>query len=155
MSRTPTAEKELTLTRILDAPRDLVWKAWTEPEHLAQWWGPHGFTNPVCEVDLRPGGALLIHMRGPDGNTYPMNGTFHEIVPPERLVFSNSVPGPDGQSHLEGVTVVTLEDQGSKTQMTVQSKATGFTDAAIFMIEGMEPGWTQSLERLETFVNGL
>jgi len=69
-------EQELVLTRVFDAPRELVFKAWTDPKHVAQWWGPHGFTNPVCELDLRPGGAILIHMRGPDGVVYPMTGTY-------------------------------------------------------------------------------
>lgn len=155
MSQTPVAEKEVSFVRVLDAPRDLVWKVWTEPEHLSVWWGPHGFTNPVCEVDLRPGGRLLIHMRGPDGNTHPMDGTFHEIVPPERLVFTSSVPNPEGGLHLEGVTAVTFEDLGDKTRMTVQSKNSGFTDISLFMLDGMEPGWTQTLERLEAFVTSL
>jgi uncharacterized protein YndB with AHSA1/START domain len=67
-------EQELVLTRVFDAPRELVFKVWTDPKHLARWWGPRGFTNPVCELDLRPGGAILIHMRGPDGTVYPMTG---------------------------------------------------------------------------------
>ena len=82
--------RELTLTRILDAPRELVFKLWTEPHHLAQWWGPHGFTNPVCELDARAGGAIRVHMRAPDGTTFPMGGAFEEIVPPKRLVFTTS-----------------------------------------------------------------
>src|SRR5260370_40570020 len=78
-------EQDLVLTRVFDAPRELVFKVWTNPKHVAQWWGPHGFTNPVCELDLRPGGAILIHMRGANGIVYPMTGVYQEVVEPERL----------------------------------------------------------------------
>src|SRR5258705_11639360 len=77
--------REVTITRLVGAPRELVFRAWTDPKHLAQWWGPRGFTNPVCEVDLRVGGALRIVMRAPNGTEYPMRGVFREIVAPERL----------------------------------------------------------------------
>jgi uncharacterized protein YndB with AHSA1/START domain len=80
--------KELTFTRVLDAPRDVVFRAWTDPAHLARWWGPNGFTSPVCELDIRPGGAIRIDMLGPDGRYFLMGGEYREIVPPERLVFS-------------------------------------------------------------------
>ena len=81
------ARREVSLTRVFDAPPQLVWMAWTDPRHMAQWWGPKGFTNPVCELDLRPGGAIRIHMQAPNGAVYPMTGSFEEIVPCERLVF--------------------------------------------------------------------
>src|SRR3984957_63515 len=81
---------ELITTRIFDAPPEVVFRAWTAPERLKRWWGPKGFTNPVCEVDLRPGGAIRIHMRAPDGVVYPMTGLFVEIVEPERLMFTSS-----------------------------------------------------------------
>src|SRR5262249_39089110 len=71
-TRKPVAERELTFVRTFDAPRDLVFSMWTDPKHLAQWWGPHQFDNPVCEADARAGGALLIHMRGPDGSIHVM-----------------------------------------------------------------------------------
>src|SRR5471030_3335358 len=80
--------REFVITREFDAPRELVFKAWTDPKHLAQWWGPRGFTNPVCEWDVRPGGKIYDVMRAPNGVDYPMGGEFCEIVPPERLVFS-------------------------------------------------------------------
>src|SRR5260370_95379 len=80
-------EQELVLTREFDAPRELVLKVWTDPKHVAQWWGPRGFTNPVCELDAKPGGAIRIHMRGPNGIVYPMTGAYQEVVEPERLVF--------------------------------------------------------------------
>ncbi|MGZ3593758.1 MAG: SRPBCC domain-containing protein, partial [Syntrophales bacterium] len=86
----PVKERVLVITRFFDAPRDIVFKAWTDEKLVAQWWGPNGFANPVCELDARPGGAIHIDMRGPDGVVYPMKGIFHEIAEPERLVFTSS-----------------------------------------------------------------
>src|SRR6266568_1315682 len=83
---TESAERVLVIERIFDAPPNLVFKAWTDPKQVAQWWGPKGFTNPVCEMDARPGGAFVIHMRAPDGTVYPTKGVFREIIEPERLV---------------------------------------------------------------------
>ena len=84
-----SAERVLVIERVFDAPRGLVFKAWTEPRRLAQWWGPKGFTNPVCEIDARPGGTLRIVMRAPDGAEHPMKGVLREVIEPERLVFTN------------------------------------------------------------------
>jgi len=78
--------QEFIITREFDAPRELVWKACTEAKQVAQWWGPHGFTAPICEWDARPGNKIYVVMRGPDGTDYPMGGKFHEVLPPERLV---------------------------------------------------------------------
>src|SRR5260370_33691510 len=83
-------ERTVVITRVLDAPRELVFRAWTDAKHLARWWGPKGFTNPVCEVDARPGGALRIVMRAPDGAEHPMTGVFREIMAPARLVFTSA-----------------------------------------------------------------
>src|SRR3981081_2563312 len=80
-------DREVVITRVFDAPRALVFRAWTDPQHLARWWGPQGFSNPVCETDVRIGGAWRIVMRGPDGAEYPGGGVYREIVVPERLVF--------------------------------------------------------------------
>jgi uncharacterized protein YndB with AHSA1/START domain len=111
-------EHELVLTRVFDAPRELVWKVWTDPKHVARWWGPHGFTNPVCELDVRPGGAIRIHMRGPDGTVYPMTGVYLEIVEPERIVFTSAALGADGNPMFEVLTTVTFAEQGGKTKQS-------------------------------------
>ncbi len=142
-------ERELVLTRTFDAPRRLVFQAWTDPKLLAQWWGPHGFTNPVCELDVRPGGAIRIDMRGPDGNVYPMTGVFHEIVEPEKLVFTSAVPDGEGGLHFEVLHTVTFAEHGGKTTLTLQAKVLRSSTGGYRMLEGMERGWTQSLERLE------
>jgi uncharacterized protein YndB with AHSA1/START domain len=73
--------KELIITRIFDAPRELVWKAWTEPEQLMRWWGPKSFTSPVCKIDLRVGGVYLYCMRSPEGQDYWNTGVYKEIIP--------------------------------------------------------------------------
>jgi uncharacterized protein YndB with AHSA1/START domain len=151
-SKKPIANRELTITRTFDAPRDLVFKAWTDPKHVAQWWGPHGFTNPVCEVDARPGGNILIHMRGPDGTIHAMTGIFWEVVVPDRIVFTTTVVDANGSHVLEGYNVVTFAERGRKTVMTLQAKAVGFVAIAEQMLKGMEAGWTQSIDRLEQFV---
>lgn len=141
--------RELVLTRVLDAPRELVFKAWTDPKHMAQWWGPKYFTNPVCEMDVRPGGAILIHMQDPDGVVYPMKGVFQEVVAPERLVFSTSaIEDDDANPQLESLTVVTFDEHEGKTKLTVQSVVTKAMPGAEGALAGMEEGWTQSLDKL-------
>lgn len=143
-----TPDRELVLTRTYDAPRELVFKAWTEPEHLKKWWGPNMFTTPVCEVDARTGGALRIHMRGPDGTVYPMTGKYLEVVPPERLIFTTTPLDADGKAMFEVLTTVIFEKQSNKTRLTLRAKVTMKTAQAAPYLAGMEMGWTQSLDRL-------
>jgi len=146
---TSPLERKLTLTRVFDAPRELVFQAWTEPEHLKQWWGPRGFTTPACEVDLRVGGTWKIVMRFPDGvNEHTMQSVYREIVPPERLSFTNIALDKDGNRLLEGITSITFEELGGKTKLTLYTRMTGLVSYADRMLEGMEPGWSQTLERL-------
>lgn len=146
--------REVTLTRIFDAPRELVFKMWTEPQHLKRWWGPSVFTNPVCDVDLRPGGKWRIVMRSPDGTDYPGGGIYREIVPPERLVFTNNAEDAHGKILLQGETTVTFADSGGKTQLTLQTRATVMDPIAAAYIQGMEAGWSQSLDSLAKEIAG-
>ncbi len=148
----PLAEREVTITRVLHAPRALVFAAWTEPKHLAQWWGPKGFTNPVCQIDARVGGALRIHMRAPDGAIYPMQGVIRELVAPERLVFTNIAVDAAGRHLLEGLTTVTFADEQGKTRLTMHTHAVAVAELAIAYLQGMEMGWTGSIDKLEAFV---
>jgi uncharacterized protein YndB with AHSA1/START domain len=144
--------RELTITRVFAAPRGLVFKLWTDPKHLAQWWGPKGFSNPVCDVDARPGGVLRIVMRAPDGAEYPMRGVFQEVVAPERLVFTNIAVDGDDRPLLDGLTTVTFAEHAGKTTLTVHTRAVGLVAGASRMLDGMEAGWTQSIDRLEAYV---
>jgi uncharacterized protein YndB with AHSA1/START domain len=142
----------MVVTRVLDAPRDLVFRVWTEAEQLAKWWGPKGFTNPVCELSLRPGGALRIHMRGPDGVVYPMTGTYREIVAPERLIFLSSALDENDQSLFEVLHTVTFAEEGQKTRLTVRAQLLNATAAAAPYLKGQEEGWAQSLDRLDRYL---
>jgi uncharacterized protein YndB with AHSA1/START domain len=150
-TRTPVAEREITFVRTFDAPRELVFSMWTEAKHLAQWWGPHHFDNPVCKADARVGGAILIHMRGPDRSVHVMDGVYLEITPYTRIAFTTSVDD-NGVRLLEGTNVVTFEQDGGKTKMTLQAKVSGFTEIAKMMVGGFNAGWTQSLEKLEALL---
>ena len=149
------SEWDLVMTRVFDAPRELVFKAWTETKHLAQWWGPKRFTNPVCEMDVRVGGAIRIHMRAPDGVVYPMTGVFQEIVVPERLVFVSSALDDRGNSMFDVLSTVTFGDQRGKTALTLQLRVIKATAVAPQYLKGMEMGWTQSLDRLGELLGSL
>jgi uncharacterized protein YndB with AHSA1/START domain len=148
----PYGEASVTLTRVFDAPRILVWQAWTDPKMMAQWFGPRGFTNPVCELDVRAGGSLRIVMRGPDGNDYPMKGVFREVVVPEVLVFTNIATDNNGKHLLEGETTVIFTEKDGKTTLTLKAHAVGLAPIAPQMLAGMEEGWTQSIDKLEKMV---
>ena len=143
----------VVITRVFDAPRALVWRAWTEPKMLGQWFGPRGFTSSVPQWELRIGGALRIVMHGPDGNDYPMKGVFREVAPPERLVFSNIAIDNDGNHLLEGETTITFSEQGGKTTMVLKSHAVGLVPIAPQMLTGMEAGWTQSIDKMGELLN--
>jgi len=138
----------LSITRVFDAPRDLVFKAWTDVSHLKRWWGPREFTNPVCEIDLRSGGAIRIDMRSPDGTVYPMKGIFQEIVVPERLIFTSIAMDDTGAPLFEILNTVLFSDENGKTKLTVQARVLRATADASQYLDGMEEGWSQSLDRL-------
>jgi uncharacterized protein YndB with AHSA1/START domain len=142
-------EATVTITRVFDAPRALVWAAWTDPRQMAQWWGPRHFTNPVCELDVRVGGKIRIDMRGPDGTIYPRTGTFRDVFVPARLVFIAEARDHSGKALLESLTTVTFSEEGAKTRLTVHAHAVGLAPIAPQMLAGMEAGWTQSIDKLE------
>jgi uncharacterized protein YndB with AHSA1/START domain len=149
---TNAVARELVITRVFDAPRSLSFSAWTSPNHVAQWWGPHEFTNPVCELDPRPGGAIRIHMCGPDGTVYPMTGVYQEVVEPERLVFTSAALDEEGNPLFEVLNTVTFAEQGSKATVTLRASVVKATPQAMPHLAGMEAGWTQSLERFEAYM---
>ena len=159
-----TPDKDFVLTRTFDAPRALVFKEWTDPRQLARWWGPRGFTNPVCQMDLRPGGAFRVVMRGPDGAEYPLKGVFLEIDAPERLVMTmdlsehpaewlelyNQYRGKRKDAPaMKIVTTVTFEEQDGGTKLTVAQRFDSVTDRDANMKLGAAAGWSQSFERLD------
>jgi uncharacterized protein YndB with AHSA1/START domain len=139
----------IELTRVFDAPRELVFSLWTDPKHLAEWWGPHEFTNPRCEWDARPGGKIHVDMRGPDGTVYPMTGEFLEVVPPERLVFVAAALGADGRPMIEDHNEIIFTERNGETTVSVRSRVTLVTPEGAPGVAGMEEGWSQSLDRLQ------
>lgn len=138
---------ELVLTRNFNAPRDLAFKMWTDPQHVAQWWGPHGFTTRILEMDVRPGGAWRYAMRGPDGNDYPFDGVYVEVVEPERLVFDGTIHGsPERRVWTE----VIFADQAGNTEVKVR-QLYSFENEAI--TRGAPIGWNQQFDRLAEFLS--
>ena len=135
---------EMILTRVVDAPRELMWKLWTEPEHIRKWWGPKGFTLPGCEMDFRTGGAYRYVMRGPDGQDNPFHGVYREIVRNERIVFTAILDNLPGH---ELVTTVTFADEGGKTKLTVRQTTPPGVPGL-----GQNQGWSETLERLADLV---
>jgi uncharacterized protein YndB with AHSA1/START domain len=144
--------QELRITRVFDAPREAVFAAWTDPKQVAHWWGPTGFTTPVCELDVRAGGAILIHMRAPDGTIFPMTGVYKEVVPPERLVFTATPLDKDGKAMFENLNTVIFSERDGKTTVTLRVEVVRSSAAAEPYLAGMEMGWGMSLDRLGAFV---
>jgi len=139
--------QEVNITRIFDAPRELVFKMWTDPALVEKWWGPKDFTNPVCELDARVGGRMRIVMRGPDGAKYPTRGVFAEITEPERIVFNNVKEDDNGNAEPEVVNTVTFTEENGKTKMSFHAVVIKSTPEACKSIEGMNVGWNQSIDR--------
>ena len=139
---------ELILERVFDAPRERVFAAWTDAKQVRQWWGPHGFDNPRCEWDARPGGKIYVDMRG-FGTTHPMPGRFEEVVPPERLVFiTEAFVDEAGKPQLQNRNTVTFTEQGGKTHVKLHVRVLVATPQVAQALAGMEQGWSESLEKL-------
>jgi len=115
-----TTDRELVITRVIDAPRRLVFKAWTQPEHIARWWGPQGFATIHCEMDVRVGGTYRFGMRSPQGTDHWKRGVYREIVEPERIVFTFAWEDADGNRGHQLLTTVTFAEQGTKTRLTLR-----------------------------------
>lgn len=113
------ADREILITRVFDAPRELVWNAWTDPKQVVQWWGPRGFTTTIHEMDVRPGGVWRHTMHGPDGTDYPNKSVFIEIVKPERIVYSHG-GGKKGDPGVRFQATWTFEVEGGKTKLTLR-----------------------------------
>jgi uncharacterized protein YndB with AHSA1/START domain len=147
----PTADREIVQTRLLNAPRELVWKAWTDPKHANVWWGPNGFTNTNIEHDFRVGGKWRYIMHGPEGMEFPNRITFQEIVPPERLVYAHSSDVDDDPDAFH--TTVTFEAVGDKTQLTMVGvfKTAAIREQLIREFNVIEGG-KQHLDNLEAYL---
>ena len=145
-----TADRELIVTRVLNAPRELVFKVWTDPKHIAQWWGPNGFTNTIYEMNVSVGGVFRFMMHGPDGKDYPNKIVFSEVIKPERLVYTHGDDIENGPNHF--LVTVTFEAQGRKTILTMHTVFK--TAAALEAVKkfGAIEGGKQTLDRLEAYL---
>lgn len=143
-----TAPLDLVVSRLMDAPCMLVFKAWTQQEHAARWWGPQGFTTVSCRLDASPGGMFRVAMRAPDGTVHTKRGIYREVVVPERLVFSYAWEDGNGNPGHEMLVTVTFEALGQQTLLTLHQ--TGFVDVP--ERDGHQRGWTSCLERFAGYI---
>jgi uncharacterized protein YndB with AHSA1/START domain len=151
-----SVEQGLVITRVFNAPRELLWKAWTEPERVRRWWGPKNFTSPECKIDLRVGGKYLFCMQSPEGKDYWSTGIYNEILPMQRLVCTDSFADEKGNvvhaSHyglpgdwpLELLVTVTFEENEGKTTMTLRHEGI----PAGTMSDNTEAVWNESFDKL-------
>lgn len=156
MNNKPVRTNELVITRIFDAPGDLVWKAWTDPDEIKKWWGPKNFTAPVSQIDFRVGGRYLYCMRSPEGQDFWSTGTYKEIVPGKRIVATDSFADAEGNvvpaTHyglgadfpLELEVTVTLEEKDGQTKMTLRH--VGIPEGE--MRDQTSAGWNESFDKL-------
>ena len=144
---TASAERELVITRVFDAPRRLVFKAWTQPEMLVRWWGPRDFTLPSCKMDFRRGGAFRFLMRAPDGD-HRLVGVYREIAEPERLAFTFAWEDAGGAVGPETLVTLTFAEQGAKTKLTLHQAVFESVTAR----DMHNTGWSESLDRLAAYL---
>ena len=143
-----THDRELKISRLLNAPVELVWEAFITPEHIANWWGPNGFTNTITKMDVRPGGEWNLVMHGPDGTNYPNKSTFKEVVPFKKIVFEHY--------HPDFTTTITFEEQGDKTFLNWHMLFDSVEEfIAVAKAHGAEEGLKQNIEKLQAYVSNL
>ena len=146
-------DRDLMLTRIIDSSREKVYRAWTDPELLRQWFAPLPYTTPVAEIDLRPGGSNLIVMRSPDGLEMPNRGVYLEVKNNERLVFTNAYTSAWEPSEKPFMTVIlTFEDEGGKTKYTALVRHWTVADREAHEKMGFHQGWGQCTDQLAALV---
>jgi uncharacterized protein YndB with AHSA1/START domain len=146
---TTPSDREIVMTRVFDAPRDLVFEAHTSCEHMSRWWGPRKYEFASCEIDFRPGGKWRIVHRGPDGEEYAFHGEYREIVPPERIVWTFEFEGWPGNVSVE---TLTLEEHAGKTTFTATSVYDTVEQRNGMLESGMEEGAAESMDRLDEYL---
>jgi uncharacterized protein YndB with AHSA1/START domain len=150
---TPASDRELVLTRIIDAPREKLFKAWTDPELLKQWFAPRPYTTPAAELDVRPGGANLVVMRDPEGKDYPNRGVYLEVVENERLVITDAYTRAWEPSQKPFMTVIlTFEDVGGRTRYTARVGHWTAADRETHEKMGFHGGWGLCTDQLAALV---
>jgi uncharacterized protein YndB with AHSA1/START domain len=148
------ADREIALSRLVDAPRELVWDAWVKPEHVAKWWGPDGFTNTVHEMSVKPGGVWRVTMHGPDGTDYPNKIVFKEVKRPELLTYFHCDDGDDAGVAFD--SNVTFEEKSGKTLVTLRVTLASSQERERLIEEvGALEGGKQTLGRLAAYAEKL
>ena len=154
----PILPNELKMSRIFDAPRPLVWKVWTDPKHLSQWWGPFGSAHTESEIDFRVGGAFRVMMTSPDGIAFPARGKFLEIIAPERIVYEGETGAPTacgcGMPPQARVSVL-FEELKNQTRLHIETR---FPDEQALIAanqDGYSTGWTGSLDKMVEYLASL
>jgi uncharacterized protein YndB with AHSA1/START domain len=158
MESTISEDRVLIITRVFNAPRTLVWKAFADPYHLAQWWGPKGYTNPVCELDFRVGGHWHNVMRSPEGDEYPVDAEFVEIVPPERIVYRNAPPKGEvwgNNPPPSFVRTITFEEADGRTTLTLRAEFDSAEDKQRAVRRGFVEGTNESYDRLAELLGSI
>jgi uncharacterized protein YndB with AHSA1/START domain len=152
-AQTTTSDRDLTLTSLIDAPREKVFRAWTDPTLLKQWFAPLPYTTPVAEMDVRSGGANFIVMRGPDGQDLPMHGVYLDVVKNERLVLTDAYTKAWEPSEKPFMTVIlTFEDEGGKPRYTARVRHWTVADRETHEKMGFHQGWSQCTDQLAALV---
>jgi uncharacterized protein YndB with AHSA1/START domain len=150
---TMSADRELMLTRLIDAPRAKVYRAWTDPALLKQWFAPLPYTTPVAELDVRPGGSAMIVMRGPDGTEMPNHGVYLDVVPNARLVSTDAFVKAWEPSDKPFMTLIlTFEDEGGKTRYTARVRHWTVADREVHEKMGFHQGWGICADQLTALV---
>lgn len=152
LTLTLPSDREILMTRDFDAPRELVFKAYTDPKSIPQWWGPRGYTTTVDKMDVRPGGVWRFVQRDQDGNEFAFNGVYREIVPPERLVYTFEFEGMRGHVMLE---TVTFEEHDGKTKLTDRALFDNVEDRDGMLKSGMERGAAETMDRFAELLKEL
>jgi uncharacterized protein YndB with AHSA1/START domain len=146
------AANELTFTRLINAPIDLVYKAWTDEKMLAKWWGPNGCTSPVCQWSPTPGGRIFIEMKSPDGNTYPMDGEVHEIIANKKIRFTCGALDESHHRLFDVIITVNFAEENGRTRLNLHLEVSNIKPGSSQYLKGITSGWSQSLERLVNLV---
>jgi uncharacterized protein YndB with AHSA1/START domain len=150
-SKAATESRVLVLERVFDAPPQVVFEAWTRPEHIVNWWGPVAFTMPHCELDFRVGGSFRFNMRAPDGSDHWVSGRYQEITPPEAIAFTWVREDQPGKVWCRTSVHVTFADEGGRTRFRLRQSL--FETPAY--CEEHRGGWSQTLGRLDAYVQEL
>jgi uncharacterized protein YndB with AHSA1/START domain len=143
----------MVLSKILHADIVTVFNAWTRADQLNQWWGPYGFTNPVCVLDPRPGGIIHIEMTSPDGMVFPMEGVFQKIDPPMQLIFTSSAfEDLETGNKFENLNMVSFEEVEARTRLILEDTVLSSTPEMDIALDGMKESWRQSLDKLSEYL---